>query len=171
MGKLFNRDLFVRNIRRLVKEELIDLFLTVVLSTIMEILKLIFVWTRSDQAKEGNISLSELYSAINNMETFEVVLNIILLTLIIWSVTCISKIFENGNAGRKNKLHTSAVWTSFILAFVWYVLEGAFKFDSVKIVLYLVLYGILLISMITYFSKSGDSNYIKSKYECDHRIA
>lgn len=176
MGKIFNEKklnfkLVKENIKRLLKEELLDLSLSIILSTIMEIFKLFFAWTRSDQANGENVSLVDLHSFINSMETFEVILNIILLTLIIWCITCIAKIFESGKAGRKNKLHTSFVLISFVLAFAWYVSEGVFKIDSIKIAVYFVLYALLLISMMTYFSQSVGNNYKKSKYECDNRIA
>ena len=153
--------------KKLFNEELIDIIISILLSAVMEISKKVLALIFSSK---GQIDVNALWS-IFNMDTCDTVLNIILLTLIIWGVTGLSKMLEVDNRGKKKKLHTSFMFIVFILSLIWYVIEDFFVISKGTIVINSCLCIILLFVLSSYFVKTISDNLAISKFQSDNRIA
>lgn len=153
--------------KKLFNEELIDIIISILLSAVMEISKkvLCLIFSLKEQ-----IDVNVLWS-IFNMDTYDTVLNIILLTLIIWGVTGLSKMLEVDNRGKKKKLHTSLMFIVFILSLIWYVIEDFFVISKGTMIINGSLCVMLLLILSSYFVNTISGNLAMSKFQSDNRIA
>lgn len=154
-------------LKKLFNEELIDITISVILSTLLEIVKELLCLIFSTKTL---IDVSELKKLLNN-NTYDKVLNIILLTLIIWGVTGLSKMLEKDNRGRKRKLHTSLMLIIFILSLIWYLIKGFLVISHVTMIINIILCVMMLLILSSYFANTISVNFAKSKFQSDNRIA
>ena len=173
MNKIFlgTKNFFLKwfNIaKKLFEEEIFDIIVTVIVSTVLEFTKKTIELIISDGDKPINIGkINDLFCN----ETYESVLNIILLTLIIWGVTGLAKMMKERNAGKRNKIHTSLMFIVFIVSFIWYILKDLFVIDRLTMMVSGIICGVLFLILCSYFVKNKLVSLSVNKYQSDYRVA
>lgn len=156
-------------IKKLFEEEIIDILISIIISSILEFARNIAAILFISRGNEP-IEISRIKDVFSN-ETYDSVLNIILLTLIIWGVTGLSKMLKQSNAGKKNKIHTSLMLTIFIISLLWYIFKDFFAIDQITMTVSGILCIVLLLILCSYFIKNKTVELSVNKYQSDHRVA
>lgn len=155
--------------KELFEEEIIDILITVIISSLLEIGKkiasILFLSSGKDPIHIN--SIKELFCN----ETYDDVLNIILLTLIIWGVTGLTKMLKESNIGKKNKIHTSSMFTIFILCLLWYIFKDFFAINRTTMMISGIFCISLLVILCTYFIKNKYMAVYSGRYQSDNRVA
>ena len=158
--------------KRLFDEELYGIVVTMILTTVLEVCKEIIKLIVSLVNQEsGNLVEFSSLDSLFNSNTYNSILNIILLTLIIWGVTGLSKMFEKNNVGNMKKIHTSAFFIIFVISIIWYIFKDLFVLSNCIMIITGVLSALLFFVILSYFAISIGKKYNVNKFQSDHRIA
>lgn len=152
------------NFKELVSTDLIEISVSIVISVLLEVTRALFSFMF---LKEENLQVADLAQAFD-INVWDKVNSIVLLTLIIWGVSGLAKIMENSNPGKRKKVHTLSLFLIFIICVIWYVAKIFFIVDTKMVIATSVLSMALLIFLTTYFI-AGDKKC--DIYNFDNRIA
>ena len=160
-------------IKVLFEVEIIDIIISIIISTILEFGKIIvqkIVYVNTHEKIDGGIDIEKLKKIFCN-ETYDKILNIILLTLIIWGVSGLAKMMKESNIGSKNRLHTLSMLVVFISSILWYILKDFFMIAKTTLIISTVFCLLLICILCSYFVKNKTETLPKNKYQSDNRIA
>lgn len=154
-------------VKNLFSEDLINVIITIVLTALLELSRkaLFFIFELKEK-----VDLDILKSCFNDETTFTV-LNIILITLIVWGVTSLTRMLEKDNRGKRNKIHTSAMLVVFIVSLLWYIIEDLFLVNLTLIRTTAFICMMLLIVLTSYFVKIKRKSFSVDKFDSNNRIA
>lgn len=123
---------------------------TIFLSACIEIFRQIFVYIH---CHDGAFNVKDtLGTVIVNFDTANAILNIILITLIIWCVTGVASMIKTKDAGRKSLVFTLVVFGLLFITLLWYMASVFFRIDSTFLAISGVLAGLMFILLSIYFS-------------------
>lgn len=123
---------------------------TIFLSACLEIFRQIFVYIACN---DGEINVKETFGTVFvNFDTANAILNIILITLIIWCVTGVASMIKTKEAGRKSLVFTLVVFGLLFIALLWYMASVFFKIDNTFLAISGVLAGLMFVLLSIYFS-------------------
>lgn len=153
----------INNAKSIISTDLIEIISSVLISALLEISRAIVDFIIS---VDETITVSMLQNVFT-IDVWDSIDTIILLTLIIWGVTGLSKIMDKSNHGKRKKLHTLFTLMSFISCIIWYIIKKFFVVNITMIIVTSFLSIILLVLLTSYFVDNEEI----SKYKSDNRIA
>lgn len=153
----------LRNAKKFISTDLIELVSSVLISTLLEISRTILNIGISNAEK---VKVADLSGAFD-ISVWDSVNTTILLTVIIWGVTGLAKMMDKPNHSKRKKAHTLFVLLSFVSCIIWYIAKIFFAVDVGMIVTTAILSTILLLLLTSYFVENREVNIYKS----DNRIA
>lgn len=154
---------FFRRIKNYITEDLIVTFITLFISVFIELIKQIHIASYS----AGELNFQVISAALKNFATWRPLVNVALITVILWFIIGISKLLNKQNSGRKALLFTMLVFIVAILAIIWYVIEAVYVANTfttmcgagLAILLFLLLI-VFLSNKQNNISKNDDTNNI-----------
>lgn len=167
---------YLYSAKSFVSKDLIEIFVSVIISTLLEIARRIIIYVNSiemEYIKEGVettngiVDISNLSKAFD-LETCDSIIGIILLTLIIWGVAGLAKIMEKENPGKKKKIHTLIMLVVFILSVLWYVFKIKFVINYNLIIFSTAVCVVLVVTLATYLANNEFNCNI---FRTDNRVA
>lgn len=133
-----------RVVKNFTSTDLIELFFSILVSAILEIFRTVFSVINSSAKR---INLDDIFKSFN-IFVWDSVGTIILLTVIIWGVTGLTKMMEESNRGKRKKIHTFFMLLLFIMCIIWYIIKMFLVVDVKMIVVTIILSVTLLVFVI-----------------------
>lgn len=131
----------------LVNKRIYDILVSVLFSLILEVSRVCI------KIIQGNpeLTVKMAWKAIWSLEFQGAMLNSVFFTLIIWAITGLIRLLEQGTNGRKNLFFSILVFAIFTFSICWYTLLVAFKLERAIFLITIAVSLLLLLCMLWYF--------------------
>ena len=158
MLKIFSFFSFVkRKLKQLFTFDVFSVFISIVISALIEVFRQILVGAFDKKCGEDNILYKkDVLDIIFSPE----IANICLITILVWCVTGFCRMISNKRA-RRPVILTVSVFLGFIASVCWYVMEFIFS-NSAKITF--ILFAFLFLVLLIYFSERGSDSDDRTDY-------
>ena len=133
-------------ISKYITEEVIVTFATLVLGIIIELIKQINLAA----SEAGEVSPLVIQVALHNLRTWQALVNVFLITVILWFIIGIVKLLGKTNFGRRRLIITMIAFIFAIVSIVWYMLEVIYPSNLFTIIFGSII-SVLFFLLLIYF--------------------
>lgn len=149
-------------IKKYITEDVIVTFITLFVSVIIEMIKQINLAANV----AGKISLSVIDEAFCNLQTWQPIVNVSLITVILWCIIGITKLLNKQNLGRRTLIFTMIVFIFAIVSIVWYVIEAMYP-STLFTIIFGSIISVLFFLILIYFlsdKTGGTENQLNTNH-------
>ena len=154
-------------IRSCFSNDLYSIFITLILSSILQ---LAVIGVKETIFAGKLLNLAELFISITELKNILSLLNIVMITLLVWCVTGIVKLLKNQNTGIRKTLISSLIFIFFVVGVLLYAASQVLEITGINIFIYFICSSILFILLFIFFRNPKESD-ARNEFDKNNQIA